>query len=57
MFDVAQFHVVGCVGKVKPFEKMTRISIAVNAGYKQKGKWIDRTDGDGVVIPDASARR
>ena len=53
MFDFAQFHIVGRVGKVKPFEKMTRVSIAVNSSYKEKGEWVDRADWNEVVIFDS----
>lgn len=52
MFDMARFHIIGRVGKIKSFEKNLRVSIAANASYKKDGKWIDETDWNEVVIFD-----
>lgn len=52
MFDMARFQIIGRVGKIKSFEKNTRVSIAANASYKKDGRWVDETDWNEVVIFD-----
>lgn len=57
MFDMARFHIIGRVGKIKSFEKNLRVSIAANASYKKDGKWVDETDWNEIVIFDKSTMR
>ena len=38
MFDYAKFQIAGRVGKIKQFEKLTRVSIAANAYYQKDGE-------------------
>ena len=56
MFDIAEFHIVGRVGTIKKFDKLTRISIAANASYKKDGAWVDKTHWNEVVIFDGATR-
>ena len=50
MFDYAKFQIVGRVGKIKQFEKLTRVSIAANADYQKDGEWVKNTLWNEVVI-------
>ena len=50
MFDFAKFQIVGRVGKIKHFDKLTRVSIAANADYQKDGEWVKNTLWNEVVI-------
>ena len=50
MFDYAKFQIAGRVGKIKQFDKLTRVLIAANADYQKDGEWVKNTLWNEVVI-------
>ena len=57
MFDIARFQIIGRVGAIRPFDKVTRISVATNASYKGgNGAWVDRIFWNEGVVFDRATR-
>lgn len=58
MFDIAEFNIIGRIGKIKEFDSIVRVSIASNASYKDTttGDWVDRVYWNEVAIFDIGTR-
>ena len=50
MQNIAEFRVIGLVGKITEHDKVTKVSVAANYNRQKTGEWVMDTHWNGVTL-------
>jgi single-strand DNA-binding protein len=50
MQNIAEFRIIGRVGKINRYDKVTKISVAANYNHQENGEWVTDTHWNEVTL-------
>ncbi len=50
MQNIAEFRIIGRIGKITPHDKVTKVSVAANYNRQESGEWVTDTHWNEVTL-------